>query len=89
MTRVANTPRVGPLASSGVAIAWRPDKVVRTGKMHEISFKGCCQFDCLAYKGAISRAVSNNGGCTFSRRGYAHASMGDSNGMFWYSRRPE
>lgn len=53
MTRVANTPRVGPLASSGVAIAWRPDRVVRTGKMHEISFTGCCQFDCLAYKGAI------------------------------------
>ena len=53
MTPVANTPSVGPLASSGVAVGWRPDRVVRTGKMHEISFTGCCQFDCLAYKGAI------------------------------------
>lgn len=53
MTKVANTPNVGPLASSGVAVAWRPDRVIRTGKMHEIAFKGCCQFDCLAYKGAI------------------------------------
>ena len=65
MTRVANTPRVGPLASSGVAIAWRPDKVVRTGKMHEISFKGCCQFDCLAYKGAIHVPFRTTGGARF------------------------
>jgi len=53
MTPVANTPHVNLLASSGVAVAWRPDRVIRTGKMHEIAFKGCCQFDCLAYKGAI------------------------------------
>ena len=53
MTPVANTPSTGPLASSGVAVAWRPGRVFRTGKMHEISFKGCCQFDCLSYKGAI------------------------------------
>ena len=53
MTPVANTPSMGVLASSGVVVAWRPDLVVRTGRMHEITFRRCCQFDCLAYKGAI------------------------------------
>lgn len=38
---------------SGVAVAWRADRVERDGPMHMTVFRNCCQLDCLANKGAV------------------------------------
>ena len=38
---------------SGILIVWRKNNFVRDSTMHKITYKSCCQFDCLADKGAI------------------------------------
>ena len=38
---------------SGVVVAWRGDRFSQTGSTHKITYRNCCQFDCLAAKGAI------------------------------------
>ena len=52
MTPIANASNVAPLVGSGVVVAWRDD-IQKHGKMHEMTYKSCCQFDCLSHKGGL------------------------------------
>ena len=50
------------LVGSGVVIAWRDDRLRVDGRMHEIMYSSCCQFDCLSRKGAIHLKFLTRGG---------------------------
>ena len=41
------------MMGSGVLIVWRKNKFVQDQTIHQITYKSCCQFDCLSDKGAI------------------------------------
>lgn len=65
---IANSNHVYPLAGSGVVVAWRSDghnAVRKQGHMHEMTYKNCCQFDCLAHKGGLHVPFATSAGHSF------------------------
>lgn len=64
MTPIANSAGVAPLVGSGVVIAWRND-LQKSGSMHEITYKTCCQFDCLSHKGGLQLPLKTRKGRRF------------------------
>ena len=50
---------------SGVVVAWRKDRLRPTGSTHKITYRNCCQFDCLAAKGALHLPLKLRGGPRF------------------------